>query len=178
MVEEKRKYLFGKLFRKIQMMSRFTFLGYTCEKTIGVHCSHMNSSLDTCIKLLDSYSTKKIIHLSFVCSVISNSSFVAMVIFSRKFYLWIKFMQTTITNDVFKTSGSFYCIRIKISKLLWNQMYSLTFNYKSWYLMLCHMHVNIFLDHVKHFIKVWLTPNIFFTLKQWYHLCILQYIMG
>ncbi len=95
-----------------------------------------------------------------------------MLIFSFKYYLWLKFMQTTITNDVFKTNGSFYCIRIQISKLLWNQMYSLTFNYKSRFLMLCYMHVNIFFDHVKHFIKVWLTPNIFFTLKQWYHLCI------
>jgi hypothetical protein len=162
MVEEKNKYLFDKIFQKIQMMSHVTFLGYMCEQAIGVHCNRMNSSLDMCIKSLYSYSTKKLFHLSFVSSIISNSSFVAMLIFSCKYYLWLKFMQTIITNDVFKTSGSFYCIRIKISKLLWNQMYSLTFNYKSWFLMLCYMHVNIFLDHVKQFIKVWLIPNIFF----------------
>jgi hypothetical protein len=93
-----------------------------------------------------------------------------MLIFSCKYYLWLKFSCKWQSQMMFLTNGNFYCIRINISKLLWNQMCSFTFNCKSWFLMLCYVHVNIFLDNVKHFIKVWLTTNIFFTLKQYYHL--------
>ncbi len=76
-----------------------TFLGYhmshsqatMCEH-IGVHyshkcrckCSHKNSSLNTCIKLLYLYYVKTIFHLSLVTSIIGNFSFVARLIFSQR----------------------------------------------------------------------------------------------
>ncbi len=66
----------------------------TCEQTIGVHCSrkcsHRNSSLDTCIKLLNLYSTKTIFHLSFATNV-GNLSFATRLIFCHKCCLWLKF---------------------------------------------------------------------------------------
>jgi len=71
MVEEKWKYLFGKIFQKFQMMPCVTFLGYHVWSNYCVHCSCINSSLDTCIKLSYFYCMKKyfIHHLLFASLV-------------------------------------------------------------------------------------------------------------